>query len=252
MPPRSMLAGVAAALVALASARPVQPAANALQQRVRKAESPQECGYEGELACISADPLTNFTIHMCLSDTNESHATIGAVPSATSNDMTTVVYMCEQCGQPFELACECTYDNPEDERHESEDFVHPCSGTMSHWCVYQPHYVAVTAPDGFEYCIHNDTDTANEIACGTVGYEACLSIKDGSYSCLSPNPAGEEVIAFEEPDNPNAPFMCVVKSDDILDDDSMEVRAAKKVKREARAEQARAAARANKAKRSMR
>merc|ERR1719198_353802 len=244
---RSMLASVVAALVALTAARPVQPAPHALQQRMHKSDI-DVCGYEGTPACISVDPDTNFTIHSCVSDLNESHATVGAVPSATTDDMTSVVYMCEQCGQPYELACECTYDNPEDERHESQDYVHPCSASMSHWSVFQPHYVAVTAPDGFDYCIHNDTDTPNEIACGTVGYEACLSIKDGSYSCMSPNPAGEEIIAFETPDNPNAPFMCVVKETAIDDDDGL----AAKAKHAERAKTARAALDAAKAKRSTR
>jgi len=162
-----------------------------------------ECGEEGEPACTSYDAATGNTIHSCLSAADSSVPTIGAVPTISSGEL---VYMCEECGQPFELACECTHDN---EEGDDSTYETPCTTAMSHWCTYQPQYVAVAAPDSFYYCIHNETDTPAELACGTLGYEACLDQKTSVYSCLSPSPDGTEVFAAQPNGDPNEAFMCV-------------------------------------------
>jgi len=168
--------------------------------------APSNCGYQGQTACTYQDDAGD-TINSCYSD---GHPTVGAVPTMnmSSGDIS---YSCEECGRPFEHACECTHDDAGSGEATDAVYVNPCDiNGMGHWCLFQPQYIAtVDESNGFYYCVHNDTDTEEELSCGTEGREACLDIVTGVYSCLSPSSDGATIVAVQDPpDSANSPFLC--------------------------------------------
>jgi hypothetical protein len=170
------------------------------------------CGVRDGPACTFYDPVRDITIHQCASD---GHPTIGAV--ITSPKDADIEYTCQPCGEPNEAACECTHDNNHNPLiHVPDRTKPPCIGSMSHWCRYQPQYLATTE-DGERFaCKMNLTDAPEQEQCGIIGNEACLNIYSMSYSCISPDPiTGIEVdaVLYYDPDihrrhDQNAAYRC--------------------------------------------
>jgi hypothetical protein len=159
----------------------------------------EDCGKFGYPACSVINVTTGYTIHSCMSDESNG-TTIGAVPERQEGT-SEILYVCKSCGRPFEPACECT--------NEVNGMPNPCTSNTSAWCLFGPQYIASERHHtGFNYCIHNETDTEAEELCGLEGNEACLDIDEGVYSCLSPNPEGAEIEAVQDSVGTTAPYMC--------------------------------------------
>lgn len=132
------------------------------------------CGGPGQAPCTSV--VDEITINSCFSATKGT--TIGALPTASDG----TGYKCLPCSLPTQRACECT-----DEAADSEGVhIPPCASGLSHWCLFEPQYIAQTATDGLVYCVHNATDTSEQAACGTEGHEACFRESTDDYQCFSP------------------------------------------------------------------
>jgi hypothetical protein len=208
---RVLLAVISLLVTPLAAVVPKKHHVVASHADVRAQVAADGCGQLGQPSCTNNDPTTGFTIHTCAS---QGHPTVGAVPTTTPGN-----YTCAICGEPDAPACECTHDNLYNPQQTTVDrYPRPCTGQMTHWCRYQPQYVAQILNDGYRFeCHHNDTDTGEQILCGQVGHEACLNIYEGTYSCISPDPKTGESVAAVLWDNdvhtrhqPNAPYLCKV------------------------------------------
>jgi hypothetical protein len=124
---------------------------NTVTSHTTSPDNDGSCGNDGQVACTN-DDLDGNTVHSCSSG---GHPTIGAIISTEGT------YMCGPCGEPGVAACECTHDNPFNPmQHTVDRFIRPCQGSMTHWCRFQPQYIAAVETVGYRFkCTHNDTGT---------------------------------------------------------------------------------------------